>query len=367
MTAVADLARSQTQTLDRGAQSTEVVLARVTRIQEIKQRVMKRGVHFGAPFPGSDKDTLLKPGGELLLMTFQIGAIPEIEDLSTPDAARYRVRQRAVHQVTGEVLGEYTAEASSDEDKKRWRAAVCDQEWDEAPIDQRRKLWKKKRDGDAYTVLQIRTSPADEANDVLAVAQKRAMIGLTRQVLACSDLFDQNLEDMPDYLREQAVDGQTGKPQRASAAASTNGSGDTSKASANGQADGEKPKSGITEAVLITGYKEREIKKKAGGTLKKFEVTVGNIVYETINERLATSAKEAHEKKAWVRLHWTLNEPYGRKLEKLEAAEAPKPAAAKPDPKAEAAPAPVTTREREPGDEDDVDLTPDASSLNFGK
>jgi len=364
MTALADIARTatgSTQTIDRGALSTEAVLARVTRIQEIKRKVMKKGVHFGDPFPGADKDTLLKPGGELLLMTFQIGAIPEIEDLSTPDAARYRVRMRASHQVTGEILGEYTAEASSDEDKRRWRAAVCDEEWDEAPIDQRRKQWKKKKsDGSAYSVLQIRTSPADESPNVLAIAQKRAMIGLTRQVLACSDIFDQNLEDMPDYLREQPVDGHTGKPTRTSAAGSTNGGGTEGKGTSAGD---DKPKSGITEAVLITGFKEREGKKKAGGTFTKYEIAVGNLVYETLFQKLAASAKEAHDTKAWVRLHWTLNEPWGRKLEKLEAAEAPKPVTPA---KAHATPA-APAREREPGDEDDADLTPDASSLNFGK
>jgi hypothetical protein len=364
MTAVADmaaLARQQTsQALDRGALGTEAVLARVTRIQEIKMKVMKRNVHFGPPFPGSDKDTLLKPGGELLLMTFQIAAVPEVEDLSTPDCARYRVRMRAVHQQTGEVLGEFTAEASSDEEKRRWRGAVCDAEWDEAPSDQKRKLWKKRRDGEVYTVIQIRTSPADVANDVLAMAQKRAMIGLTRQVLACSDLFDQNLEDLPDYLKEPAVDEATGKPQRASAAATNgNGSGAAASTSSSAGTSGDKPKHGVTDPVQITAFKAREIKKKAGGTTTKYEITAQGIVYSTFLERLAKAAEAIHLAKGYARLTWKLNEPYGRDLEKVEEAAAPRPAKTS-----------EPTREREPGDDDGPvagDNTPSSDQLSFDR
>ena len=167
--------------------------------------LMKEDVHFGT-IPGTPKPTLYKAGAELLLMTFRIAAAPAcIEDLSTPDEARYRVTMRGTNQVTGEVLGEMSGECSSSETKYRWVKPVCDQEWEETDPALRREKWLRSKDG-PYKQRQVRSSPADVANTILKMATKRALIALTLTALAASDIFAQDLEDLAEELRETVGD-----------------------------------------------------------------------------------------------------------------------------------------------------------------
>ena len=49
---------------------------------------------------------------------------------------------------------------------------------------------------------QVRTNPADIANTVLKMAKKRAQIDLTLTATAASDCFTQDVEDLPEELRD---------------------------------------------------------------------------------------------------------------------------------------------------------------------
>jgi hypothetical protein len=111
------------------------------------------------------------------------------------------------------VIGAGVGECSSNEEKYRWRNAVCDEEFNETPEDRKRTKWQKGQNG-AYQRKQIRTVPADVANTVLKMAKKRAQIDLTLTGLAASDCFTQDIEDMPEELREAAVENEAprGKP-----------------------------------------------------------------------------------------------------------------------------------------------------------
>ncbi len=169
----------------------------VQRIQEVMSEIMKPGVHYGT-IPGTgDKPTLLKPGSEKLLSTFRIAVKPITEDLSTEDEIRYRVTCEGRHQTTGILLGAGVGECSSSEEKYKWRRAVVDAEWDETDPDRRRIKWGKKRNGQAYQVKQVRSNPSDQANTVLKMAKKRAEADLCLTALAASDIFAQDLEDLP--------------------------------------------------------------------------------------------------------------------------------------------------------------------------
>lgn len=205
-----DLAHSTV--IDRGVLPVADVVARVRRIQEVMSALMKEGTHYGK-IPGTDKPTLYKPGAELILTTFRIAATPAlIEDLSTDDEIRYRVTVRGTNQANGEVLGEMSGECSSNEEKYRWRRPVCDEEFNEAPEDRRREKWARGSGGKAYKNKQIRTSPADVANTILKMAVKRALIAMTLVTTSCSDIFAQDLEDLPEELRESVGDQAEAKP-----------------------------------------------------------------------------------------------------------------------------------------------------------
>jgi hypothetical protein len=185
--------------IDRPLTATEI-RAGVNLIQDVMRSVMKEGVHFGT-IPGTPKPTLYKAGAEKICSTFRIAIEPIAEDLSTSDESRYRVTARALTQ-SGVHLGSGIGECSSNEAKYRWRAPVCDEEFEETPEDRRRKVWKRGQKG-GYQQKQIRTEPADVANTILKMATKRAMIAVPLPVTAASDIFAQDIEDLPEELQRE--------------------------------------------------------------------------------------------------------------------------------------------------------------------
>ena len=170
------------------------IITHVAMVQEVMRAVMKPDIHYGV-IPGTDKPTLYKQGAEVLCMAFRVADTYVVEDLSTADTVRYRVTCTGNHQITGVVLGTGMGEASSAEEKYKWRKAY-DEEFNATPENLRR-IKKGK-----YTTKQVRTEPADLANTILKMANKRAKIAMTINVTACGDMFGQDLEDMDDALRD---------------------------------------------------------------------------------------------------------------------------------------------------------------------
>lgn len=183
-----------------GATSIASLRSQIQLIQTAMSEVMIEGVHFGK-IPGTPKPSLWKSGAEVLCAMFRVAPIFLTEDLSTSDCVRYRVRCIGRHQTSGIDLGEGVGECSSDEQKFRWRAPVCDEEFEATPLDRRREKWQR-GSGGAYAQKQVRVEPPDVANTVLKIAAKRAHIAMVLNVLAASDIFAQDLEDLPDGMVE---------------------------------------------------------------------------------------------------------------------------------------------------------------------
>jgi hypothetical protein len=173
---------------------------RVNLVQEVMRGIMKRDTHYGT-IPGTPKPTLYKPGAEVLCVTFRIAQKYHVTDLSDALTTRYRVTCIGEHQVTGVILGEGLGECSSGEEKYKWRAAVCAEEFDLTPESMRRLKFAKYK-GNVEKKTQVRTEAADLANTVLKMACKRAMVAMTLNVTAASDIFTQDIEDLPEELRE---------------------------------------------------------------------------------------------------------------------------------------------------------------------
>lgn len=178
------------------------IRAQVNLVQEVMQAVMKKDTHYGT-IPGTPKPTLYKPGAEVLAATFRIAVSYKIEDLSTPDVARYRITSIGTHQTSGIVMGEGMGECSSGEEKYKWRKAY-DEEFNATAEDKKRIKYGK------YTAKQVRTEPADLANTILKMACKRAQVAMILNVTAASDCFTQDIEDLPEELRP-GVDTETGE------------------------------------------------------------------------------------------------------------------------------------------------------------
>lgn len=190
------------------------IRANVNLIQEVMKEVMKKDVHYGI-IPGCKKPSLYKPGSEKILSTFRLAVEPLVEDLSTSDCARFRVNARITHIGSGQFVGSGIGECSSSEEKYQWRKAVCEEEYSETPEDRKREKWVKPYNGDAYKIKQVRTNVADVANTILKMAKKRAQIDATLTATAASDVFDQDIEDLPEELRpngEEVAAPKSGKP-----------------------------------------------------------------------------------------------------------------------------------------------------------
>lgn len=178
------------------------IRAQVNLVQEVMQAVMKEGTHFGK-IPGTPKPSLWKPGAEVLAATFRIAVSYRVEDLSTPDTVRYRVIAIGTHQTSGTTLGEGAGEASSNEEKYKWRKASGIREYEATPADRRRlKFGYDREKRQEYDTKQVRTEPADVANTILKMACKRAQVAMTLNVTAASDIFTQDIEDLPEELRQ---------------------------------------------------------------------------------------------------------------------------------------------------------------------
>jgi len=187
--------------------------SRVQLIQEVMRSVMKEGTHYGK-IPGCPKPSLWKPGAEVLNMTFSIAVESLVENLSEADEKRYRVTCTAFSSA-GVKLGSAVGECSSGEEKFKWRKPVCDQEWEESPVDRRREKWVKGYQGQPEKkIKQVRMESDDQANTILQMADKRAFVAVTRKVTAASDIFTQDIEDMEHIPEDgEATTTATPKPQ----------------------------------------------------------------------------------------------------------------------------------------------------------
>ncbi len=170
------------------------IRAQVNLIQELMKVIMQEGQHYGK-IAGSDKPTLLKPGAEKIMTTFRLAADPEIEDLSTNDILRYRVKCKLYTQV-GNFKGAGVGECSSEEEKYKWRKAVSEKEFEATPETHRRikYRWDNKEE------KQVRTNPYDLANTILKMAKKRALVDAVLTITAASDIFTQDIEDLPEEI-----------------------------------------------------------------------------------------------------------------------------------------------------------------------
>jgi hypothetical protein len=170
---------------------------RINKIHQLVKTVMKENVHYGR-LPGcGDKPTLLLPGAQVLKVAFKIATRYIVEDLSVTGEKTFRVTAEVYDQTTGSILGYGMGECSSSEEKYAWRNAVCDEEFDATEYDMKREKYCKGRDG-FYTKKQIRTNPADIANTVLKMATKRADVHGTINVTSASEVFTQDVEDLPE-------------------------------------------------------------------------------------------------------------------------------------------------------------------------
>lgn len=178
------------------------VRAQVNLMQDVMQEVMQKDTHYGV-IPGTKQPSLYKAGAEKIMSTFRLAADPEVEQIGVDGEVHYRVKVRILS-ASGNFLGAGIGECSSSEEKYAWRAALCDEEFDATP-ENRRRIKFSKWQGKVEKKKQIRTNPADVSNTVLKMAKKRGLIDGVLTVTAASDLFSQDIEDLPEEIVAEIV------------------------------------------------------------------------------------------------------------------------------------------------------------------
>jgi hypothetical protein len=179
------------------------ILDRYTRILTMMSDVMEVGQDYGKIAGCGDKPMLFQPGAEKLSMLFELSANPIVEDLSTADNVHYRVKVEIINYPTQNVVGFGIGECSSDEEKYKWRKAVCKEEFSETDPSRKRTVWKRGyQNNPPYQIEQVRTNPADIANTILKMAKKRAHVDGIKSATGTSGLFGQDLEDLNAEVAE---------------------------------------------------------------------------------------------------------------------------------------------------------------------
>lgn len=183
----------------------QAIKSQVNLIQSIMKDVMIKDVHFGT-IPGTDKPTLLKAGAEKLCLTFRLAVGLNVTERELGNGHReYEVRC-TLTSPTGHVVGEGLGVCSTMESKFRYR-------WDSTGRPVPKEYWDKrdpellggsqfvprKKDGQWFIFQRAaHDNPADYYNTCAKMAKKRAHVDATITATAASDIFAQDLDDMPE-------------------------------------------------------------------------------------------------------------------------------------------------------------------------
>ncbi len=200
------------------AMSIEGVIKQASLIKTVLDRVMQKDVHYGV-IPGTGtKPTLLKPGAEKICTTFRLAPAYEIKRTDIAEGHReYEIVCTLTHIPSGQIFGQGVGSCSTMESKYRFRKAeqTCPECGENAIIKGKQEYgggwlcFKKKggcgakfKEGDPVIENQEMgrveyDNPADYYNTVLKMGKKRAHVDAVLTATAASDIFTQDVEDMP--------------------------------------------------------------------------------------------------------------------------------------------------------------------------
>ena len=155
------------------------VRQQVNQIQYLMKQVLREGEHYGTIPNTGNKPTLFQSGAEKIAYMFHLVPKYEITRTNSEGGHReYEVTCTLTSRDTGEVMGYGVGICSTLESKYRYRSKWVNgskQRFDNPDI-------------------------ADTYNTVMKMAKKRAFVDAVKSTTAASDIFTQDVEDMPRYL-----------------------------------------------------------------------------------------------------------------------------------------------------------------------
>ena len=154
--------------IQESALSLRDITDRVKLVHQVFTKVMKDGCHYGTVPGCGNKKVLLKPGADVLAMTFQL--VPQFS-VSRNDLSNGHREYDVVcsmYSARGILLGQGVGNASTMEKKYRYRKDKSDAVIENEDI-------------------------ADVYNTVLKIAKKRAQVDATLTVTGAADIFTQDI------------------------------------------------------------------------------------------------------------------------------------------------------------------------------
>ena len=218
------------------------------RVQQIQRAAMREDVHFGV-IPGTKKPSLLKPGAELLCQMYRL--VPEFrvnttfgDGLDGPHVNVHADCLLHVGDLSGVVAGTGVGNCNSWERKYRYRdaqrkcpscaaeALFYAKEAKYGKFQGKPSYWCSPKKGgcgenfagnDPRIANQVagtvdNPDPYDLANTLEKMACKRAYVDATLRATATSDLFTQDVEEMPQYQQQESAQRQAVTARPAAAA-----------------------------------------------------------------------------------------------------------------------------------------------------
>lgn len=173
------------------------VRQQVNQIQYLMQQVLKSGEHYGVVPGTKGKPTLFQSGAEKIAYMFHLVPSYEIHKTDLGGGHReYEVTCTLTSRDSAEVMGYGMGACTTLESKYRYR-----------------NKWVN-----GQKVREENPDIADTWNTVLKMAKKRAFVDAVKSTTAASDIFTQDVEDLPQYmLRPQEVQATVETPQQAPA------------------------------------------------------------------------------------------------------------------------------------------------------
>jgi hypothetical protein len=202
--------------MTQDAMTPATVVSQVQLIQHVMEKVMKQDEHYGI-IPGcGKKPSLLKAGAEKLSLTFRLAPSYEVTQKDLPNGHReYYVKCTLTHIPTDKIFGQGVGACSTMEGKYRFRTGEVEFTGKEVP----KEYWTnrdinliggkgfstKKNDKGKWEIVIAgekveHDNPADYYNTVLKMAKKRAHVDAVLTATAASDIFTQDVEDMPEVI-----------------------------------------------------------------------------------------------------------------------------------------------------------------------
>lgn len=202
------------------SQQIAAVTTRIQMLHSVFKKHMQEGVHYGI-IPGCNKPSLWKPGAELICTLFQLSPRFELTLQKESDGSGHReyIFDCSLHSPDNALMGEGAGSCSTMESKYKYRTAArnCPECGKETIIKGKAEYgggWlcfakkggcgAKWADGSPEIEKQVQgkiDNPdiADYYNTCLKMAKKRAFIDAVLTCTSCSDIFTQDVEDLPEF------------------------------------------------------------------------------------------------------------------------------------------------------------------------